>query len=139
MKKHRFLLDKLGRDKIVELFDKNGSKVKFHTLDDNAEYLDAITQKIVEELEEVFECDSKEDVIEELADLEEILGAFKDLIQVEQKDVDKARTKKREEKGGFTKRTYLEHVEVTAGSPDHEKLASDPDKYPEIIEEIKSK
>jgi len=137
MKTHKFLLDKLGRDKTAERMKKRGCNAKYHTLKDNAAYLDALTQKIVEELEEVFECDSKEDVIKELADLEEVLAAFKTLIQVDQKDVDKARKEKLEERGGFTKRMYYEYVEVPENSSDHKYFASNPEKYPEIIEEIK--
>ena len=139
MKKRKFLLDKLGRDNGPELFAANGSVLKYHILDDNDEFLDAITQKIVEELEEVFECQTKEEVIEELADLEEILGAFKNLIGVSQKEVDTVRKEKREKKGGFEKRIYCEYAEVEEGSRDHKYFLDDPEKYPEIEKELKTK
>lgn len=136
MKKIKFLLDKLGRDKIEEEFKKNGSVLKYHTLDSNEEYLDAITQKIVEELEEIFEAQTREDVIEEIADFEEVFATFKNLIEVKQSEIDAVRTKKREKKGGFTKRIYCEYVEVTEGSEDHEYFLNDPEKYPEIEKKI---
>lgn len=137
MKTKRFLLDKLGRDKAAELFAEQGCKLKFHIVEDNEEYLDALTQKMVEELEEIFECETKEQAIEELADLEEVMAAFKKLINVDQKEIDTARKEKLEKHGGFEKRVYVEHVEVPEGTERYNYFMEDPDKYPEIIEEIK--
>jgi predicted house-cleaning noncanonical NTP pyrophosphatase (MazG superfamily) len=139
MKKIKFLLDKLGRDKGPELFEANNSVLKYHILKDNDEFLDAVTQKIVEELEEVFESDSRENLIEELADLEEVLASFKELIEVKQEEIDKVRKEKREKKGAFEKRIYCEYVEVEEGSKDHEYFLNDPEKYPEIKKELKGK
>ena len=51
MKTKRFLLDKLGQDKIAELFKDEGCTLKFHIVEDNDKYLDALTQKVVEELD----------------------------------------------------------------------------------------
>jgi len=136
MKMKKFLLDKLGRDNAIELFEANGSILKYHILEDNDEFLDAVTQKIVEELEEVFESESKEEVVEELADLEEVLATFKKLIGITQKEIDTVRTEKRAKKGGFEKRIYCEYAEVQEGSKDHKYFLNDPEKYPEIEKEI---
>lgn len=130
----RFLLDKLGRDKGEELFAKNGSKLKFHIIEDNEEFLDALTQKLVEELEEVFDSESKEEAIEELADFEEVFIALKNLLSIDQKDVDTARKKKLETNGGFEKRIYCEYVDVPEGGKDHAYLLKNEEKYPEILE-----
>ena len=78
-------------------------------------------------------------MIEELSVLEEILGAFKNLIGVSQKEVDTVRKEKREKKGGFEKRIYCEYAEVEEGSRDHKYFLNDPEKYPEIEKELKTK
>ncbi len=138
-KTKRFLLDKLGRDKAEKVFADDGCKLKFHIVEDNEEYLDALTQKMVEELEEIFECETKEEVIEELADFEEVMAAFKKLINVEQAEIDAARKEKHAKKGGFENRVYMEYVDIPEGTKSHEYVMKDPEKYPEIIEEIEPK
>jgi predicted house-cleaning noncanonical NTP pyrophosphatase (MazG superfamily) len=134
----RFLLDKLGRDKAEELFKDQGCKLKYHIVEENDEFLDALTQKMVEELEEVFSCETKEQVIEELADLEEVMAAFKKLIDVDQKDIDAVKKAKFEKKGGFEKRVYVEYVDVPEGTEQYNYFMTDPEKYPEIVDEIKA-
>jgi len=138
MKTKRFLLDKLVRDKSQEQFASQKGTLKFHIVEDNEEYLDALTQKMVEELEEVFECETKEQVIEELADLEEVMSAFKKLIDVDQKDIDAAKKAKFEERGGFEKRIYAEYLDIPEGTGFCDYFINDSEKYPEIVNEIKT-
>lgn len=136
MKMRKFLLDKLGRDNVKKLFEEDGCTIKYHTLENDEEYLDALSQKLVEELEEVFECETREEVISELADLEDILIHFKELIKVDQKDIDAARKKKVAKNGSYTKRIYLEYAQVPEGSKTFEYFMANPERFPEIIEEI---
>jgi predicted house-cleaning noncanonical NTP pyrophosphatase (MazG superfamily) len=130
----RFLIDKLGRDKMVEVYEARGSKLKFHIVEDNEEYLDVLTQKLVEELEEVFDSESKEEAIKELADFEEVFSALKNLLSIDQKDIDAARKKKLEERGGFAKRLYMEYLDTPEGSEDYKYCLKNEEKYPEILE-----
>lgn len=136
MKTKRFLVDKLDRDKVVENAAKKGCTVKYHTVDDNEEFLDALTQKMVEELEELFECETKEQVINELADLEEVMDEFKKLVKVEQSDIDALRKQKCADEGGFKKRIYFEYIDVPENSEALAFYVQDPERYPEIVEEI---
>ena len=135
MKKHTFLLQKLARDKIVEQTEAEGGTVEYRTLEDPVEFLDALTQKIVEELEEVFSAENKEELTKELADVEEVLAAFKKLVSIDQKDIDAARAEKLKLKGGFTKRHYIETMTVSAGSRLHKYCKANPHKYPEVSDE----
>ena len=129
MKKARFELETLSRDNFVEQSQKNGCDVTYHTLEDDEEFLDALTQKIVEELEQVFDANTKEEVIEELADLDEILITFKSLVGIEQKDIDTARLKKLAELGGFKKRIYAEHIETPVNSKEYQYYSEKVDQY----------
>lgn len=136
MTKKRFLLDKLGRDKAIELFKNDNCDLKFHVIESNEEYLEAITKKIFEELEEVLACTSQKELIEELGDLEEILDALKKLTKIEQAAIDASRKEKRAKKGGFEERIYLHYAEAPEGSWMYNYCLAHPEKYPEIIEEI---
>lgn len=133
MKMRRFLFNKLTRDKAVERLEAQGAKVESKILEDNAEYLESVTQKIVEELEEVFDSQSQEELIVELADLEEILDAFKKLVKIDQKDIDAVRKAKAEERGLFEKRVFIDHADIPETATQViEYVDGQPDKYPEI-------
>lgn len=133
MKIRRFLFNKLARDKAAERLTAQGAVVKSKILEDNNDYLEAITQKIVEELEEVFDSQSQEELIVELADLEEVLAAFKKLVDIDQKEVDTVRKAKAAERGLFEKRLFVEYADVPESATDIiEYIEAQPDKYPEI-------
>ena len=132
MAMRRFLMNKLVREKTVTDFEKNGVIVTKQTLADNDMYLEGITQKIVEELEEVFSAHSTEELIEELADLEEILSEFKKLVKIEQADVDKVRAEKIAKKGPYA-RTYVEYIDVPESAKKVlEYVLGKEEKYPEL-------
>jgi len=135
MKTYKFSMQKLVRDKVIDQIEEEGGVVEAYEIEDKIEFLDAITQKIVEELEEVFSCKGKEDLIEELADLEEVFTTFKELVNVKQSEIDAARAKKLKEKGGFENRIFLETMEVEKGSRLYKHCMANPNKYPEATDE----
>jgi len=112
MKTRRFFPNKLVRDAIVKIFEDQGVTCSSFVLEDDNEYLEALTQKLIEELQEVFSAESNEELIEELADIEEVLLAFKKLLKISPKDIEAIRAKKHAEKGGFEKRLFLEYIDV---------------------------
>lgn len=112
MKTKRFFLNKLVRDNIVDLFAKEGIVSTSFALEDDNDYLEALTQKLIEELQEVFSAENSEELLEELADIEDVLAAFKALLKLDQKDIEAAREKKLALKGSFSKRTFIEYVDV---------------------------
>lgn len=136
MKTKRFLLDKLGRDNVVELFQKDGAKLNYHVVDNDDEFLEALTEKIIEELEEVLACETREELVSELADLDDVISTFKSFIKIDQKEIDKAREKNVRKKGGFSKRLYLEYVEVPEGTETYEYLSNNSDRFPEIVADL---
>jgi len=132
MKKARFELETLSRDNFVQNAQNNGCDVTYHTLEDDEEFLDALTQKIVEELEQVFDADTKEQAIEELADLDEILITFKALVGIDQKDIDAARLKKLATEGGFEQRIYAESIDTPVNSKEYGYYAQLSEKYESV-------
>ena len=71
---------------------------------DDAEYWQKLKEKLLEEIEEF----SKDESIEELADILEVLDAIADYKKFEKEDVGRIKEKKSEERGRFEKRIILD-------------------------------
>ena len=105
------IYNKLVRDKIDEIINNNGKNEKaFTKILNNEEYQKELIKKLEEEYKELIiaiNSGIKEDIIEESADLIEVIRAINDdnLDLVINKLEDK-----RNKKGGFSKRKYLEYV-----------------------------
>lgn len=97
---------KLVRDKIIDIIRANGENPRYHTLSDE-EYLAELHKKLFEEANEFVENDDPE----ELADLLEVVYAIAKHKNINLDEVEKIRIKKREKRGGFDKKIYLEGVE----------------------------
>jgi predicted house-cleaning noncanonical NTP pyrophosphatase (MazG superfamily) len=98
--------NKLVRDKIPEIIEADGQKPKFRYLR-KEEYLEALINKLGEEYEE-FKADQN---IEELADLQEVILALAEALNISPGQLAKAVSKKTLERGAFKKRIFLESVE----------------------------
>ena len=97
---------KLVRDKIIDIISANGENPIYHTLSDK-EYLDELHKKLFEEANEFAENDDPE----ELADLLEVIYAIAKHKNINMEQVEEERVKKREKRGGFEDKIYLESVE----------------------------
>lgn len=129
----RFVLNKLVRNNMVEKYKTEGVTANVETLTDNEQYLEAISAKLIEELEEVFAAQDKKELIEEIADLEEALHTFKHLLGITNKEVDAARVKKATDKGTFSERLFIHYIDVPAKAKRViEYCEAQPDKYPEV-------
>lgn len=100
---------KLVRDKIPDIIIKNGEKPITRILSDE-EYKIELEKKLKEELEEVLNSSSKER-LEELADLLEVMISLAKIDNYTLEDIINKREEKREKRGGFTRKLYLEGVE----------------------------
>ena len=101
------VFNKLVRDKIKEKIENNGEIAVTRVLDDN-EYKIELLKKLKEECNEVIESKTKEEVMEELADVYEVLKSICVLEGKTIDDVIKLADKKREKRGSFEKRIFLE-------------------------------
>jgi len=97
---------KLIRDKIINIIKTNGETPKYHILSDD-DYLSELHKKLLEEAHEFIEADD----IEELADLMEVVYAIAKVKNIDLKEMENVRIKKREKRGGFEDKIYLEAVE----------------------------
>lgn len=99
--------NKLVRDNIPNIIKENGEEPIYHTLNDE-EYWNTLLKKDTEELEEVKEAESKDEILKELGDKLELIKAMAEYLGFTLEDVIKQADKKRQTNGGFQKRLFLE-------------------------------
>ena len=133
MKLRKFKQDKLWRDKVIDRLEQAGSKVHWARLDDE-QFAEQIKIKLLEEAEEVCHAKTKESVLEELADILEVVTSFCDLHEVTLQDIIDIQKKKHQERGGFQGRKFVTVAEHPSGSFGEKYCLNDPEKYPEIID-----
>lgn len=100
---------KLVRDNIPTIISNNGENPITRILS-NDEYKQELEKKLYEEYQEVLNPTTSNDRIEELADMLEIIISLAKLENKSLNDVIKIAKIKREKRGGFEERIYLEKV-----------------------------
>ena len=103
------IYNKLVRDKIPEIIENNGERPIFRILSDK-EYKIELEKKLLEEYNEVLKAGDAIERIEELADMLEILISLAKLENKSLQDIIKIANIKREKRGDFSKRIFLEKV-----------------------------
>ncbi|SDR00765.1 nucleoside triphosphate pyrophosphohydrolase [Natronobacterium texcoconense] len=98
--------DKLVRDDIPEIIERDGETPVVHTADDN-EYGRRLLEKLDEEVTEFRESEE----IEELADVLEVVHAIRAHEGVSRERLEDLRSEKAQERGRFEERIVLERVE----------------------------
>ena len=98
--------NKLVRDKIPEIIEKDGKTCVTHILSDE-EYITALERKLNEEVAE-YQVDKN---LEEMADILEVLQAICVARGYSLDELEAMREKKADERGGFAKKIYLEYVD----------------------------
>lgn len=98
--------NKLVRDRIPEVIEKDGHRAKFKTLSEKS-FLTALDKKLTEEVKE-YQADKS---IEEMADVLEVLYAICNARGYTLDELEAKRQEKYLERGGFEKRLFLEYVD----------------------------
>ncbi|MBN2900046.1 MAG: nucleoside triphosphate pyrophosphohydrolase [Clostridia bacterium] len=97
--------NKLVRDNIPSIIEENNKSYTTHIADED-EYRAALLMKLNEETMEFI----SEPCVEELADILEVIDALKHTFKIEDDEVERVKSRKRTERGGFEKRIILETV-----------------------------
>jgi predicted house-cleaning noncanonical NTP pyrophosphatase (MazG superfamily) len=100
--------NKLIRDRIAEIIGKEGLKAKTRVLN-KREYEKELKKKLVEEARELVKAKENE-LLNEIADVQEIIDTLLKLKSFSKTKLAKFQTKKRQKRGGFKKRLFLESV-----------------------------
>jgi predicted house-cleaning noncanonical NTP pyrophosphatase (MazG superfamily) len=98
--------NKLIRDKIPEVIEKNKQKPIIHIADDE-EYWEKLKEKLNEEVNEFLEdCDSEK----EITDILEVIDAICKFKNFDKDKIKKLKEEKAKEKGSFDKKIILDEV-----------------------------
>ena len=98
------IYNKLVRDKIPEIIEKNGEIAVIRTLNIK-EYKTALLEKLVEEAKELLGSNGS---LGERSDVGEVLSAIDKIFGWSDLEVQEARNLKNDKRGSFNKRLYLE-------------------------------
>lgn len=99
-------MKKLVRDKIPEIIESRGEKADYYIADDG-EYIKSLKDKLFEEGKELSEAVGMQKIINELADVLEVVDAIIEYNKINPEDVFMKKNKKKEERGGFEKKYIL--------------------------------
>jgi predicted house-cleaning noncanonical NTP pyrophosphatase (MazG superfamily) len=103
--------NKLVRDKIPDILKSKGKEPLTHIAGDE-EYYEKLLEKLSEEVGEFL----KENTLEELADILEVIYAIKDY-KFNDKNLEKMRKEKQYKRGGFKERIILDEVKENNSEP----------------------
>ncbi len=99
---------KLVRDLIPEIIEKrHGEKPQMKIAESDEEFRDYLLTKVVEEAVELKETKNKEHLVEELADVIELIDAVLKFENLNLEDIRKVQEQKREKRGGFEDRIIM--------------------------------
>lgn len=102
--------NKLIRDNIPSIIEKDNKSCVVTVLDDE-QFLVELKKKLVEESIEVTTANTRDELINELADIHEIVDKLKDIYTISQEEVDVIQLKKALKNGKFERKLYLISVE----------------------------
>ena len=124
----KFVINKLIRDKIPEI----EGKWELNVLNDQ-EFKNSLYLKLEEEVEELKAATGRNDLIEEMADILEVLSSIAHLNGFSIEDVMVAKNHKSNLKGGFNKRLYALTAEYNESSYKTIEKLRNAKKYKEIL------
>ncbi len=101
--------NKLIRDRIPEIIKKDGNTADIIILSDEA-FKQAIKEKLIEEATEVLIADNRDELVNELADLQEVIDTIKQIYNISTLEVNTSQAIKALNRGKFEKRLYLKSV-----------------------------
>lgn len=97
--------NKLVRDRIPEIIEASGKTCTYETLSDE-QYIELLNKKLLEEVNEYL----KSGMIEELADIGEVMHAILDCKGIPLVEFQHIRDEKLQARGGFKKKILLKEV-----------------------------
>lgn len=103
--------NKLVRDFIPEIIRQAGNQCEVAIMSET-EFRQALREKLLEESQEVVSVKTNEDLLSELADLQEVLNTISQVYGISREDILREQRRKRDERGGFDKRLRLLWTEL---------------------------
>jgi predicted house-cleaning noncanonical NTP pyrophosphatase (MazG superfamily) len=127
----KFAVNKLIRDNMPEILVHRAIEIDWHTLT-TQEHIHALKNKIIEEADEVAQATSRQELIEELADLQEVIDALLAMHGITKENFSQVQDAKRTLRGGFAKGVYSSSIAMDEENPYIGYYLAKPKEYPEI-------
>ena len=127
--KYIFQCEKLVRDRIPDLIAEPGNTIIVETLDHKA-HISALKNKLKEEAEEVACASTREQIIEEIADMKEVLDALILKMAIDRNEIEDIKRKKSLKSGGFDRGLFLKTIEAPIESTVAQHFLKDAVRYP---------
>lgn len=128
----RFCVNKLVRDNLEHIFRQSGAVAVYKRVLNDAEFDENLRRKVLEEAHEVVSSKKTEELIDECADLVEVLEAIILFHGKTWDDVATARANKSATRGVFKTRLFIESVDLPSGSELADYYIAHPEKYQEL-------
>lgn len=130
-KSKTFKFNKLIRDKILDSMLVDDTQEPDYRILKDSEYTLELKRKLNEEVAELINAE-EDSMLEELADMEEIIEHLLQVIGTNRNALQKLIDKKRAKVGGFENKIYINTNTVNANSPWVDKYKEQPEKYIEL-------
>lgn len=127
----KFLCEKLTRDNTPKRYQAEGGNLETRTLND-AEFSRELHKKLLEEVYEVIEAKSQDDLVAELADVQEVIHAIAKINSIKLSDIESSRLQKVAERGSFSQRLYSTIGTIPENTHLGLYIQADPHHYPLI-------
>jgi len=122
----KFLTNKLIRDKSPEILAAKGITYNGSTIS-GAALVTALKQKLLEEAQEAI---NEDNIVQELADVLEVIHSLASALNFTLNDIETARIKKYNERGGFQNGVFCEYITMEDDNPAIAYYTAKPNKYP---------
>lgn len=135
MKIKSFKVEKLIRDRVPIILREKGIVVHARAMEQE-EFIQKLKDKLLEEAEEVRQSQTPEELLEELADLLEVIQTLSSATGLTMYEMERKRIEKRQVKGGFDEKVYNHRVEVEDTNPAIAYYLNKAAKYPETTHQL---
>lgn len=130
-----FKVEKLIRDFIPEILKSKG--IVMHTrVMEPEEFIQRLKDKLLEESEEVRQTKNSDELLEELADVMEIMHTLAAAEGLSMELIEKKRAEKQHLRGGFADRLYNHQVDLDEHNQEIAYYTTRPEQYPSIEREL---
>jgi predicted house-cleaning noncanonical NTP pyrophosphatase (MazG superfamily) len=126
-----FGCNKLTRDRTEERFIKRNIRGRFRHIAGD-EYIQALKNKLHEEVDEIMESKDTHELMTEIADVLDVLDALLKTHNISDTMLNDYRRTLHQERGTFETGLYLDTFDINSDNPQYETYASRPHKYPVI-------
>lgn len=124
-----FKVDKLIRDQLPSIMKAQGIVVHERIME-QGEFIQKLKDKLLEESEEVRQTQNSEELLEELADVLEVIHTLVSATGLSMQQIEEGRIQKRKQKGGFEGRIFNYRVDIEEDNQAISYYLKKPKQYP---------